>query len=98
MCKQVSQEAEVAYLGAVLCNLDGQLLDDAGVDVEQVVAGHAGLAGNSGRDDHQVSALQACSDVLLPCVACHLQSITDPLMLIRFHRIQLPRFCKHCAT
>ena len=35
-----------------------EALDDAGVDVEQVVAGHARLAGHACGDDHQVAVLQ----------------------------------------
>jgi hypothetical protein len=41
--------------------------DDAGVGVEEIIASHAGLAGHSSGDDHQVSALErrpkrVCSD------------------------------------
>jgi hypothetical protein len=62
------------YLGAVLGNALCQGLHDAGVDVEQVVTGHAGLARHSSRDDHQVSTLQSCSQALLASVSSHLQT------------------------
>ena len=45
------------YHWGVLGDGLSQGLHDAGVDVEQVVTGHARLAGHSSRDDHQVSTL-----------------------------------------
>jgi hypothetical protein len=45
-------------LGAELGNALDQVADDAGVDLEQVVTGHAGLAGNAGGDNDDVSAGQ----------------------------------------
>lgn len=43
-----------AGLGAGL----GEVADDGGVGVEQVVTGHAGLAGNTGGDEDDLSALE----------------------------------------
>ena len=60
------------YLGAELGNALSQGLHDAGVNVEQVVTGHAGLTRHSSRDDHQVSTLQSCSQALLSSVSSHL--------------------------
>ncbi len=57
-----------AVLGHGLC----QVLHDSSVDVEQVVTCHARLARHSSRDDHKISTLQSCSQVLLPCVSSHL--------------------------
>ena len=42
--------------GAVLGDGDAQVAHDAGVDGEQVVAGHARLAGDAGRDHDEVAA------------------------------------------
>ena len=44
-------------------------LDDAGVNLEQVVAGHAGLAGHAGGDDDDIGALERVSQLLLASVA-----------------------------
>lgn len=43
-------------LGAVLGNALDQVADDAGVDLEQIVTGHAGLARNARRDDDDIGA------------------------------------------
>lgn len=43
-------------LRAVLDDAVDERLDDPGVDLEEVVAGHAGLAGDAGGDDDEVGA------------------------------------------
>jgi len=43
-------------LGAVLGNGVGNVLDDAGVYVEQVIAGHAGLAWHTSGNDHHIGS------------------------------------------
>ena len=98
-----ASDGQGAYLGAVLGNLLSQLLDDASVDVEEVVTGHAWLAWHSGRDHHQVSTCQACREVLLSCVASHLRQ-TRCIMLVEMTGPQLqfgrtPRLnCMHTAS
>ncbi|RUP46486.1 LOW QUALITY PROTEIN: hypothetical protein BC936DRAFT_146904 [Jimgerdemannia flammicorona] len=39
-------------LGTELGGGGGEIPDDTGIDLEQVVASHAGLAGNASGDDH----------------------------------------------
>ena len=43
------------------------------VDVEQVVAGHAGLPRHAGRDEHQVAPVQRARQLLRPHEAGHLR-------------------------
>ena len=45
------------------CSLSNSL-DDAGVDVEEVITSHAGLAGHTGGDDNHIAALQRGLDGL----------------------------------
>jgi hypothetical protein len=52
---------EQLSLGGGLGDSLGQVTDDGGVSVEQVVTRHAGLAGDAGRDEHDVGALEAGS-------------------------------------
>lgn len=54
-----------AHLGGMLSHSLGQFLHNAGIDIEQVVTGHAGLAGHAGRDDDEVCALQSLPKLLL---------------------------------
>ena len=49
------------------------------VDVEQVIARHAWLAGDTGRDDHQLAAVQGLSKLLWPRVALGLQTADNSL-------------------
>ena len=45
-------------LGGVLSSGLGEVADNGGVGVEEVVTGHAGLAGNTSGDDNDLSALE----------------------------------------
>ena len=73
------------HLGAVLAAGLHQALDDAGVDLEEVVAGHARLAGHARRDDDNVAALERLAQLVLACSrgrgagreAAHREVITD---------------------
>ena len=56
-------------LGAVLSARLAQVLDDACVDGEEVVAGHAGLAGNARGDDDEVASLERVRELFLAGVA-----------------------------
>ena len=49
-------------LGGRLGNSLGQVADDGGVGVEEVVTGHAGLTGNTGGDEDNVGALEALGE------------------------------------
>lgn len=40
----------------------GQIADDGGVGVEQVITGHTGLARNASRDDNDLSALEGLGE------------------------------------
>jgi hypothetical protein len=62
-----------AYVGAVLGDGSAQRLNDAGVDVEEVVPGHAGLPGHSCGDDDDVGALQRLPELVVPHEPLHLQ-------------------------
>jgi hypothetical protein len=46
-------------VGGGLSNGFGKVTDDRGVGVEEIVAGHAGLAGNTGRDQDDLSAFES---------------------------------------
>ena len=50
-------------VGSVVCNGLGKVADDSGVGVEQIVTGHSGLAGNAGRDDDNLDALQRVGEL-----------------------------------
>jgi hypothetical protein len=49
-------------LGGVLSSGLGEVADDGGVGVEQVVTGHAGLAGNTSGDDDDLSTLEGSGE------------------------------------
>mmetsp|Transcript_61989 Transcript_61989/g.85515 ORF Transcript_61989/g.85515 Transcript_61989/m.85515 type:complete len:323 (-) Transcript_61989:3-971(-) len=51
-------------IGAGLGAARDQVLHDAGVDVEQVVARHAGLARHAGRDHHNIAAVQSLGQLI----------------------------------
>lgn len=48
-------------------------LHDAGVDVEEIIPGHAGLPGHPGGDDDDVGALQRLPELVVPHEPLHLQ-------------------------
>ena len=56
---------EELSLGGVLGNSLGQVANDGGVGVEQIVTGHAGLAGDTSGDEDNLRALQALSERLV---------------------------------
>jgi len=61
-----------SHLRAMLgCSLH-QALHDSGIDVEEVVPGHAGLSGDASGDDDQFSSLECCCQLLWACVGGHL--------------------------
>lgn len=49
-------------LGGGLGNSLGQVADDGGVGVEEVITGHAGLAGDTGGDEDNVGTLEALGE------------------------------------
>lgn len=48
-----------AVLGGGLC----KLADNRGVGVEEVITRHAGLAGDTGRDQDNLGALESCGNI-----------------------------------
>jgi len=60
----VGNDQDEGLGGDLSSDLD-QALDDAGVDVEQVVTGHARLAGNTGGDDDDVGILEGSLGALV---------------------------------
>ena len=50
-------------LGAIRGDGLGEARDDAGVDLEEVVAGHAGLAGDARGDDDDVGILESRAEL-----------------------------------
>ena len=68
-------------LGTGLC----KGLDDAGVDVEEVVTGHARFPGHACWDDHQLGACDGILQVLLASVALDLwqHAPYEPLMRLQ---------------
>jgi hypothetical protein len=59
------RDDEDGGLGAVVGDALGEVADDRGVGVEEVVARHAGLAGDAGRDDDNLGTGQGTLEVLL---------------------------------
>jgi hypothetical protein len=49
-------------LGGVLSSGLGEVADDGGVGVEQIVTGHAGLAGNTSGDDNDLGTLEGSGE------------------------------------
>jgi hypothetical protein len=49
-------------LGGGLSGGLGEVADDGGVGVEQVITGHTGLAGNTGGDEDDLRALEAVTE------------------------------------
>lgn len=52
-------------LGAVVGDALGEVSDDRGVRVEEVVSGHSGLSGNTSGDDNDLSTGEGALEVLL---------------------------------
>ncbi len=71
----------IKYLGAVLGAGFCQALDNASIDVEQVITSHARLAGHSSRDDNQVRIFQGSTQALLSRMPGHLN---DTVVSARF--------------
>lgn len=55
---RVGDDQDVGVGGRLSSGL-GQVTDDGGVGVEQIVAGHTGLAGDTGGDEDDLGILQA---------------------------------------
>jgi hypothetical protein len=74
-------------LGGVLSGGLGEVADNGGVGVEEVVTGHAGLAGDTSGDDNDLSALEGLGETGgSGIVAADLsESITGPASS-RLHR------------
>ena len=69
VCKVGVQATHIwGSLGTGLC----KGLDDAGVDVEEVVTGHARFSGNTSWDDDQLGACNCTLQILLASVALDL--------------------------
>lgn len=64
-------------VGADLCDRLAETADDAGVDVEEVVAGHARLARHSSRDDDEVAPLEGLLDTVLADKRAHFDASVD---------------------
>lgn len=60
------------HVGSVLGDRLHQRLNDASVGVEQVVTGHARLAGHASRNNDEISTLQAGAQLLGAGVASNL--------------------------
>jgi hypothetical protein len=76
--QRMNPQQTVAHVGAVLRARLCQSLDNAGVDVEEVVAGHARLAGHAGRDDDQLGAGQRLPQIVRAQVALDLRMQLQP--------------------
>lgn len=48
----------ISYVGGMLCDRLNEGLDNASIDVEKVITGHARFPWHTSRDDNQVSTLQ----------------------------------------
>mmetsp|Transcript_23178 Transcript_23178/g.41172 ORF Transcript_23178/g.41172 Transcript_23178/m.41172 type:complete len:219 (+) Transcript_23178:606-1262(+) len=59
-------------VGAVVCNTLDKSAHDAGVDVEEVVTGHAGLTGHACGDDDQIAAGEAGAELCIAAVSSNL--------------------------
>lgn len=46
-------------IGCVLCDSLGQVADDGGIGVEEVITGHSRLAGDTSRDHDNLDALES---------------------------------------
>lgn len=54
-----------SYVGAVFGDGSAKGLNDASIDVEEIIAGHARLAGDAGGDDDDVRILQGLTELVL---------------------------------
>jgi hypothetical protein len=52
-------------LGAILGDTLNEIADDAGVDLEEIITGHTGLAGNTGGDDNNISTGQGVLETII---------------------------------
>ena len=57
---------------AVLGNGSAQRFYDSGIDVEEIVTGHTGLSGHTGRDDNDIGSLQSFRQLLFTSVTRYL--------------------------
>jgi hypothetical protein len=62
----------------VLGDGGAERLNNASVDVEEVVPGHAGLPGHPGGDDNDVGSLQRLPELVIPHEPLHLRN-TRPI-------------------
>lgn len=53
----------------------GKALDDAGVGVEKIVAGHTGLSGHSSGDHDDVASLESITELLVANVTSDLSCV-----------------------
>ena len=60
---RVGDDQDVS-LGSSLSGGLGKVTDDRGVGVEEIITGHTGLAGNTGRDEDDLRALKAVLQTL----------------------------------
>lgn len=81
-CRSTVQGRD-AYVGAVLSDGGAEGLNNAGVDVELVVPGHAGFPRHPGRDDHDVRPLQSLPELVVPDEPLHLQENSKPRTIRR---------------
>ncbi len=63
---------EESSVGALLGTLGSNSVVNVGIDVEEIVTGHAGLAGDTSGDDDNVSTLESSAKVLRTSEALHL--------------------------
>mmetsp|Transcript_31587 Transcript_31587/g.57387 ORF Transcript_31587/g.57387 Transcript_31587/m.57387 type:complete len:212 (+) Transcript_31587:985-1620(+) len=64
-------------VGAVLGNGLNELLDNAGIGVEEIVTGHSGLAGDTSGDDDELSTGKAGSEAVSTGIALNLDGGVD---------------------
>lgn len=60
---RVGDDQDVGLGGSIGSSL-GEVADDGGVGVEEVITGHAGLTGDTGRDEDDFGALQSITQTL----------------------------------
>ena len=66
----------VGYVGNLLGNAFGQVPNDAGIDVEQIVAGHPGFSGYSSRNHNVVGAFECSAQVFRASICRDLKQRT----------------------
>ena len=60
-------------VGAVLCNCGAKWFNNASINVEEIITGHARLSWNTSRNDDNIGSLQSFAELLLTHVASNLQ-------------------------